>query len=276
MSQISKRGLQSNSVDGSKIQILNNEWVRFRNFANSADINFVKLNTSDEFELNLLPKHSGSQLATENYVTNAISGFQNAFINKGAWDASTNTPTLADGVGTNGWTYRANLAGTVNFGSGNITFQVGDLAVYNGSIWQKFDVIDNELPNSDTDDLAEGATNLYFTDARAKSAAVVNSMAGSETDKAPSVSSVKTFIENQSADIVVETFVLSATNISDGYINLAGEAEDIIEVTPKGFPPQHPVDDYAISVVGGVTRITFTGDMLTLVDGDKLKVAYSI
>lgn len=57
-------------------------------------------------------------------------------IYKGAWDASTNTPTLADGTGTNGWVYRASVAGTQDLGSGSQTWAVGDFAIYNGSIWQ--------------------------------------------------------------------------------------------------------------------------------------------
>jgi len=55
----------------------------------------------------------------------------------GTWNASTNTPSLADGVGTNGDEYYVNVAGTQNLGSGNITFAVGDLVRYNGTIWQK-------------------------------------------------------------------------------------------------------------------------------------------
>lgn len=55
---------------------------------------------------------------------------------KGAWNASTNTPTLADATGTSGDTYRASVAGTQNLGSGSQTWAVGDLVVYNGSIWQ--------------------------------------------------------------------------------------------------------------------------------------------
>lgn len=57
-------------------------------------------------------------------------------IYKGAWDASTNTPTLADGTGTNGWVYRASVAGTQNLGSGAQTWAIGDFAIYNGAIWQ--------------------------------------------------------------------------------------------------------------------------------------------
>jgi hypothetical protein len=48
-----------------------------------------------------------------------------------------------------------------------------------------------------TDAIEEGVTNLYFTGARAKSAAVVDSTAGSETDQAPSVSAIKSYIGTQ-------------------------------------------------------------------------------
>lgn len=47
----------------------------------------------------------------------------------------------------------------------------------------------DKIESLDTDDIAEG-TALYFTDSRAKTAAVLNTLAGSETDQAPSVSAV--------------------------------------------------------------------------------------
>lgn len=56
---------------------------------------------------------------------------------KGNWDASTNTPTLADGVGDEGDVYVVSVAGTQDLGSGNITFDVGDWAFYNGGVWTK-------------------------------------------------------------------------------------------------------------------------------------------
>ncbi|MFG1494660.1 tail fiber domain-containing protein [Halobacteriovorax sp. ZH4_bin.1] len=49
----------------------------------------------------------------------------------------------------------------------------------------------------DTDDISEGSTNLYHTDARAKAAAVVNSTVGSETDQAPSVAAIKSYVDNR-------------------------------------------------------------------------------
>jgi hypothetical protein len=56
---------------------------------------------------------------------------------KGAWNASTNSPTLADGTGDAGDIYRVSVAGTQNLGSGSITFVVGDLLLYNGTVWQR-------------------------------------------------------------------------------------------------------------------------------------------
>jgi hypothetical protein len=56
---------------------------------------------------------------------------------KGTWNASTNTPTLANGTGDTGDVYICNVAGTVDFGAGGITFAVGDYVIYSGTIWQR-------------------------------------------------------------------------------------------------------------------------------------------
>lgn len=56
---------------------------------------------------------------------------------QGAWDASTNIPMLADGVGTTGDFYRVSQAGSQDLGSGSQSFAVGDHVIYEGAIWQK-------------------------------------------------------------------------------------------------------------------------------------------
>lgn len=97
---------------------------------------------------------------------------------KGMWDASTNTPTLANGTGNAGDVYEASAAGSVDFGAGSISFNLGDWAVYSGSVWQK-SINSNAVASVngftgivvlDTDDVSEGSTNLYFSDARAQAA----------------------------------------------------------------------------------------------------------
>lgn len=69
-------------------------------------------------------------------LPNAIMEYQ------GLWDAATNSPTLADGVGNTGYVYRVSVQGSQNLGSGVIDFEVGDYAIYDGSIWQKADTTD--------------------------------------------------------------------------------------------------------------------------------------
>lgn len=82
---------------------------------------------------------------------------------EGDWDASTNSPTLANtDIDVQGTVYRVTVAGTVDFGAGNITFTVGDWVYNNGTIWNKSD----EQTLSDTDALPEGSINFYYTEGR--------------------------------------------------------------------------------------------------------------
>lgn len=64
---------------------------------------------------------------------------------QGTWNATTNTPTLADGTGTASFWYRCVVAGTVDFGAGNITFSVGDDAYYSGTVWQRIPAVSYTL-----------------------------------------------------------------------------------------------------------------------------------
>lgn len=64
----------------------------------------------------------------------------NSLKQQGFWNASTNTPTLANSVGVQGYYYVVSVGGTVNFGAGNITFTVGDWVYYNtANQWVKFE-----------------------------------------------------------------------------------------------------------------------------------------
>lgn len=56
---------------------------------------------------------------------------------QGQWNATTNSPTLVNGIGDTGDVWEVILAGTQNFGAGAIMFKEGDWAVYNGTVWEK-------------------------------------------------------------------------------------------------------------------------------------------
>lgn len=55
----------------------------------------------------------------------------------GNWDASTNTPALANGAGVDRTYFYVTAAGSVDFGAGLIAFVIGDWVIYDGSIWSK-------------------------------------------------------------------------------------------------------------------------------------------
>lgn len=66
-------------------------------------------------------------------ITNAIG----ALNYKGTWNASTNSPTLADGTGSKGDYYVVSTAGTQTFDGIQYFFGIGDWIVYNGAVWQR-------------------------------------------------------------------------------------------------------------------------------------------
>lgn len=71
-------------------------------------------------------------LKTVSSITNAIG----ALNYKGTWNASTNSPALASGVGTKGDYYVVSVAGATAL-DGISNWGIGDWAVYNGSVWQR-------------------------------------------------------------------------------------------------------------------------------------------
>ena len=57
---------------------------------------------------------------------------------QGTWDANANSPLLTSSVGTQNEYYVVSVAGTTNL-NGITDWQIGDWAIFNGSVWQKID-----------------------------------------------------------------------------------------------------------------------------------------
>ena len=95
---------------------------------------------------------------------------------QGTWNASTNTPTIQSGIGTDGHFYIVSVAGTTNI-DGITDWQVGDWIVFHDTSWQKVDNTDSVISVNGftgavtltTSNISEG-TNLYFTNTRARQA----------------------------------------------------------------------------------------------------------
>lgn len=64
------------------------------------------------------------------------SGITGAVVYQGAWNASTNSPALASGVGTKGFYYVVSVAGNTPL-DGKSNWSVGDQAIFNGTTWDQ-------------------------------------------------------------------------------------------------------------------------------------------
>ncbi|UOF82399.1 UNVERIFIED_CONTAM: hypothetical protein [Bacteriophage sp.] len=102
-------------------------------------------------------------LKTTSSTINAIG----ALNYKGTWDANANSPTLTSSVGTKGDYYVVSVAGTTNL-NGETLWGVGDMAVFNGAIWQKVD----------------GGDTGIFTDVTTGNITITNSISANLTSSA--------------------------------------------------------------------------------------------
>ena len=121
---------------------------------------------------------------------------------------------------------------------------------------------DTRLATKTTDNLTQGSTNLYFTNSLAKSASVVNSMAGSETDQAPSVSSVKAYYTagsgiSLSSGQISSTITQYTDTDADARITLQkGANNGICELDANGLVPTNHLPPLAITDVHVVADAT--------------------
>ena len=112
----------------------------------SADPLFRTMVNADLPDSGATPGSYGSALAIPVVTVNAkgvvtsitTTSFTGGLSYKGAWNASTNSPTLVSSVGTNGDYYVVSVAGSTNL-NGITDWQIGDWALFNGVAWQKID-----------------------------------------------------------------------------------------------------------------------------------------
>ena len=89
---------------------------------------------------NLIPSQTGNagKFLTTNGTSTSWASVAGGLSYQGTWNASTNTPTLASGVGVNGYYYIVATAGSTNL-DGITDWQIGDWLLFNGTNWQKID-----------------------------------------------------------------------------------------------------------------------------------------
>jgi hypothetical protein len=165
---------------------------------------------------------------------------------QGTWNATTNTPTLTSSVGTKGYYYVVDVAGTTNL-NGITDWQIGDWAIFNGSVWQKVDNTDavtsvNGLVGTvvlTTTNIAEG-TNEYFTTARAR--ASISAGTGISYDNSTGV------VTNSAPDQTVALTGAGTTTVTGTYPNFTITSDDQYDGTVT-----------SVGGTGTVNGLTLTG-----------------
>lgn len=175
---------------------------------------------------NLIPSQSGNsgKFLTTNGTDLSWGSVAGGLSYQGTWNASTNTPTLASGTGTNGYYYVVATAGSTNL-DGITDWAIGDWLLFNGSAWQKID--QSNLVTSvngqtgavslTTTNISEG-TNLYYTDARAR--ASISAGTGISYDSSTGV------VTNSAPDQTVSLTGAGTTSISGTYPNFTITSAD--------------------------------------------------
>lgn len=296
MSQLKLKFIPNDLIDGTKIKLANAQTLRARNAANTADVALFSLTAANKLVFNTQPEFAADPTADDHltrkvYVDNGLSAKQdvsekgqaNGYASldgagkvpvsqlpsavmtyEGVYNASTNTPALSDGTGDPGMVYRVSVAGTQDFGSGNITFEVGDYAIYSSTgVWEKSDTTDavasvnGQTGNVtlDTDDVNEGSTNQYFTEARAKTAVVDDAIVNGVTDKAPSQNAVFDALAGYGTQSIVSSATPHVMTLaSPRQITITGTAVQTILLPPT------PWDGLKVIVINQTNQVPVIQD----------------
>lgn len=272
MSQIQKKWIGIDQVGAQQIELENDQCLRGRNNANSGSINLLKVNATDEAEFCSKPVSpfapvNNDDLVNRAYVLDVLAGLRDPkdaclVATTANIDLATGGTLTIDGIGT--------------FAGARVLVKDQTLPAENGiyevaaGAWAR---------SSDADDVSEfngGESSLILEGTiNARKLYVVQfGIATLGTDpvvwvQAPNPAN---FLVPKQVE-----FTIAAGDIINGYVDLAHEAEaESVKVAPDGGPKQRYNTDYTISTVSNVTRITWAGNLASIIAaGDVLLVDYS-
>lgn len=184
---------------------------------------------------------------------NASGKLDNSYLNTsvmnyhGTWNASTNTPPLADGmIGADpGDIYIVSVAGTQNLGSGSITFQLDDWVIYSQSnVWQK-------VSNNNAVASVNGATGAVTVNA-------INELTGDVTagPASGSQSASATIASGAITDSKVSaTAAIAVSKLATG---TDGQVLQVVAGVPTWGAAPASVESYKTTWTGGGIATSFT------------------
>lgn len=192
-------------------------------------------------------------LKTVSSLSNAIG----ALNYKGTWDASTNTPTLVSSVGTKGDYYVVSVAGSTNL-NGTTLWGVGDMAVFNGSIWQKTDGGDTSIVTSLT---VTGLTGYMYAN-----------------NASPATASVTIPVANVAGAVANTVNVLAGGLLSGGGAltsNVTISLTSVPSGNVTGLGTMATQNANAVAITGGSVTANLTSSNVTITGGTINSVSFA-
>lgn len=298
MSQIQKKFIKDQAIDEAKILLLNDGALKARNAADSADVSLLKLDASDVLKMLKRPRLDASVAA----VSDDADVITKVFFDEGVTDklGAVNGIATLDANGKLASAQVPSIAITDVFVVADIAardaltgIEEGDVAkvtdagaglpktyIYDGSSWIEIESgSDVDTVNGQTGTVVLESDDINLPSAVRGATEVQAALVQLDTDLGTAESAI-TALEGASVEFVQEKFVLGAGDITNGYVTLANLA---IAASINAFVDRlaiHATDDYTLSTVGGVTRITFAGSLITvgqekLSAGDVVRVKYA-
>ncbi len=201
----------------------------------------------------VLPGTPGQILQTNGAASPSwVAASGGAITFQGTWNATTNTPALASGVGTNGDVYIVSVAGTTTL-DGISDWEVGDWAIFNGAAtqWEKID--NTSVAASDVRPITSSLT--------AAPDIFLNSATGSDVTGDGTVGGPYQTIQRAMADI--------------GFTNSATVNIELQDAGPHDFPRNIPGLNL-VNIKGPTFAATSTATVATVTQADEEGIVLNV
>jgi len=186
-----------------------------------------------------------SMLLAFGKLQSQINGIAEGLQFQGSWNASTNTPTLTSGVGTQGHYYIVSVAGSTDL-DGITDWEVGDWAIYSTtSVWQRLDQTGVQGTGT-TGNLTKWATGSTISDSIVSESGTALTVTGSLTT---------TLATTVSGNLTVGTDSLIVNSVSDA-VSMAGILTVASPVINTGISGSAVLDDDTFATANATTVAT--------------------
>jgi hypothetical protein len=277
MSQIQTKWINNNAVTDEKIRLRNNENLRGRNAANTADISILKVRTDNELEVGALSHYpytatNANHLVSWGQVQSAVAGLRDPK------DAVRVASTGSNIALTGGASLTIDSVSLINGDRALLRHQTApeDNGIYVVSGIGSAYVLTRSSDADEDVEVTQGMSTIVAEGAINGNRQYVLSTPDPIVLNTTSLTFVE--IPNPAIQYIngKEAIALTGTDISNGYVDLAQEAApNSVNVHPVGGLMGVQGTHYTLSVVGLVTRVTFAGSWITLLEsGDVLSFQY--